>query len=130
MWGMDIIMKLPFLLAIVAALITGFFSMMDNKELNQTCFRMIVALIIFYILGTFAKSTITAIVDEQEKARQEEERRKNEELEREKLQNIQDEKSNQEGHLGKKLDLVADDLIDDGFSPLDLSQAVRTKMKE
>jgi hypothetical protein len=50
--------------------------------------------------------------------------------EQEQLEIEKAEKLKQEEHLGANLDLVTDDRLDDGFTPLDLSQAIRTKVNE
>lgn len=132
---METIMKIPFLLAMMAALVTGFISVMKNAGTNQTCLRMIIALVSFYIIGTILSSTLSRIVEEQ--SRQKQEAEKQQKLEEEKLELLKREQENtekvkQEGHkhIGTKLDLVADGDTDDGFSPLDLSQAIKTKMNE
>ncbi len=128
---MEIIMKIPFLLAILAALITGFFSIAGNKDLNETCIRMIIAMVSFYLIGLFAKSTFKSIVEEQNRQKAEAEKLKmEEELEKQRLAGEQAEQTEKNDYLGKKIDFRADEEIDDGFTPLDLTKAVRTKMKE
>ncbi|HEY5583620.1 MAG TPA: hypothetical protein VIK78_03910 [Ruminiclostridium sp.] len=118
-------MKIPFLLAMLAALLTGFICLTNSLDTNQTCIRMIIAMVVFYLIGVFVSSTLTNVVEEQNKQKLEAEKQKweQEKLEKEKL-----EKLNQEKHLGTNLDLVTDNKLDDGFSPLDLSQAIRTKV--
>ncbi len=126
---METIMKIPFLLAMTASLITGLVSIMHNASTNQTCVRMIVALICFYLLGIIVSKTLTGIIEEQNRKKDEAEKlQKLEELRLMELERA--EKLKQEDHLGTNLDLVADSSIDDGFSPLDLSQAIRTKVNE
>lgn len=122
---METIMKIPFLLAMLAALLTGFISIANKADTNQTCIRMIIALVIFYLIGTFVSSTLKNIVEEQNKQKLEEEKKIREQEKLEKAEKIK-----QEAHLGANLDLVADNKLDDGFSPLDLSQAIRTKVNE
>lgn len=130
---METIMKIPFLLAMAASIITGVISISGNSSTNQTCIRMIIALIGFYVLGKILSSTLAGIVKEQNKLKLEAERQQ--QLEQFKLEQIKQEqemngKLKQEEHLGTKLDLFADSSQDDGFSPLDLSQAIRTKVNE
>lgn len=129
---METIMKIPFLFALFAAIITGLLSINNDRDLNQTCFYMIIAMAIFYFVGVLLRTTITGIIEEQNKLKQqaENEKKELERQERLKLEKERAEKLANEKHLGKNLDLVADNDLDDGFSPLDLSQAVRTKMKE
>ncbi|EPR13100.1 hypothetical protein [Ruminiclostridium papyrosolvens] len=129
---METIMKIPFLFALFAAIITGLIGISNNKSMNQTCMYMIIAMLIFYFIGTILKTTITGIVEEQnklkEQAEKEKKERENQEILRIEKENA--EKLAKEQHLGNILDLVADSNLDDGFTPLDLSQAVRTRMKE
>ena len=127
---METIMKIPFLLAMTASLITGLVSILYNSSTNQTCIRMIVALICFYLLGLIVSKTLTGIIEEQKAKKDEAE--KQQKLEELNLIQEQEraEKLKQEDHLGTNLDLVTDSSLDDGFSPLDLSQAIRTKVNE
>ena len=118
-------MKIPFLLAILAAILTGLYSITNKMDTNQTCIRMIIALVSFYLVGKFVSSTLTNIVEEQNIQKLEAEIQMREKLDKEKA-----EKLKQEEHLGSNLDLFADNKLDDGFSPLDLSQAIRTKVNE
>jgi len=124
---METIMKIPFLLALLAALITGVISITNNFNTNQTSIRMIIAMVSFYLIGVIVSSTLKSIVEDQNKQKLEAQAKIREE---EMLARLETEKIKQEEHLGSKLDLVADNEIDDGFSPLDLSQAVRTKINE
>lgn len=129
---METIMKIPFLFALFAAIITGLIGISNTKSLNQTCIYMIIAMVIFYFIGTLLKATITGIIEEQNKLKEQVEREKKEKEKQERLA-IEKEKApklGKEQHLGNNLDLVADSNLDDGFTPLDLSQAVRTRMKE
>ncbi|EGD46004.1 hypothetical protein Cpap_0610 [Ruminiclostridium papyrosolvens DSM 2782] len=129
---METIMKIPFLFALLAAIITGLIGISNNRSVNQTCIYMMIAMVIFYFIGTLLKATITGIVEEQNKlkAQAEREKKEKENQERLRIEREKAEKLGKEQHLGKNLDLVADSNLDDGFTPLDLSQAVRTRMKE
>lgn len=122
---METIMKIPVLLAILSALVTGVISISNNTSTNETCFRMIVAMVSFYFIGLIVSSNITNIAEEQNKQKLEAEK-----LQKEQEKLVMAEKLKQEEYLGAKLDLVADSKLDDGFSPLDLSQAIRTKVRE
>ncbi|QNU68810.1 hypothetical protein EHE19_008410 [Ruminiclostridium herbifermentans] len=125
---METIMKIPFLLAILASIITGAISIVNNAGTNKTCVRMIFAMIIFYIIGLLVSKTIISIVEEQNKQKLEAEKKKEEEEMFEKAKASA--KVKKPEHLGNTLDLSTEEEIDDGFTPFDLSQAVKTKMKE
>lgn len=129
-------MKIPFLLALIASIITGAISMVNNAGTNETCIRMILALIIFYVIGLLVRNTVSNIVEEQNSQKAEAEKKK---LEEEMLQKVKANANanintktnvNKAEHLGNTIDLSAKEEIDDGFTPFDLSQAVQTKMKE
>jgi amino acid permease len=122
---MEVIMKIPFLLASFSAIITGLFCFFNRYNTNQTCIRMIVAMIIFYIIGTVIKLTGLEIIKEEENKRLEIERKEREEREQKELEEKR-KSLKEEETLGSKLNLVADD----EFSPLDMTQAIRTKMNE
>lgn len=120
-------MKIPFLLAMLATLVTGVISITNNATTNKTCIRMIVAMVSFYVIGLIVCNTLKSIVEEQNKQKREAEEKLKEE---QKLEKQNAEKLKQEEHLGNNLDLVTGNELDEGFSPLDLSQAIRTKIKE
>ena len=122
---MEILMKTPYLLAILAALVTGIISIADGTDINHASIKMIIAMITFYIIGILVSSILKSIVKEQEKIKQEAENKLKEEREQLAAERLK----NQE-HLGTNLDLFADNNTDDDFTPLDFSQAVRTKMRE
>jgi hypothetical protein len=88
---------------------------------------MIMAMVSFYLIGMFASFNLANIVEEQNKLKLETENKIREE---EMLEKMKTEKLKKEQHLGTNLDLVTGNEIDDGFTPLDLSQAVKTKLKE
>ncbi len=125
---METIMKIPFLIALIASIITGAVSIVNNAETNKTCTSMIISMIVFYIIGLIISKTLSGILNEQNEKKLEAERKIKEEEMLEKAK-IAASKINAE-HLGNTLDLLAEDEIDDGFTPFDLSQAVKTKMKE
>lgn len=125
---METIMKIPFLLAILASIVTGAISIVNNAGTNTTCVRMILAMIVFYVIGLLVSKTISNIVEEQNKRKLEAEKKLLEEelLEKAKVSA----KVKKAAHLGNTLDLSTEEEIDDGFTPFDLSQAVKTKMKD
>ncbi|ACL76369.1 hypothetical protein [Ruminiclostridium cellulolyticum] len=124
---METIMKIPFLFALIAAIITGLIGINNNISLNQNCIHMLIAIVIFYFIGILLRTTINRIIEEQNKLKEQAEKEEQEKL---RIEKEEAEKLAKEEHLGNNLDLVADSNLDDGFTPLDLSQAVRTRMKE
>lgn len=116
---MDKIVKIPLILALLSAIITGFFCSINKYDTNQTCMRMIIAMLVFYILGIIIKSTITGIYEEVEKTRIENEKKEIEE----KAKSVKQVNEN----VGTKLDLLAGD---DDFQALELSKAIKTTLSE
>lgn len=125
---METIIKIPFFIALIASMITGVISIVNDAETNETCTSMIIAMIVFYIIGVIISKTLSGILSEQNEKKLEAEKKIKEEEMLEKAK-IAASKYNA-GHIGNTLDLLAEDEIDDGFTPFDLSQAVKTKMKE
>lgn len=125
---METIMKIPFLVALIASILTGVVSIVNNTDTNKTCINMIIAMIVFYIIGVVISKTLSSILDEQNEKKLEAEKKIREEEMLEKAKMAVN-KHNAE-HLGNTLDLLTEDEVDDGFTPFDLSQAVKTKMKE
>jgi mannitol-specific phosphotransferase system IIBC component len=114
---MAYIRKLPLLLATSGAVITGLAGYaygVDNKE-NMT--NMVIAMIVFYIVGLLIRNTVNDIAETI--------RKKAEERELEEKKRLAEEKKKEEEEEAKKaeaaknnesiLNLVADEKIDLGF---------------
>lgn len=125
---METIMKIPILVALLASIVTGAISIVNDTEINKTCLRMIIAMIVFYIIGILISKTLSSILEEQNRQKLEAEKKLKEEQALEEAKVAAKQKNDE--HLGKKVDLIAEDKIDDRFTPFDLSQAVKAKMNE
>lgn len=123
---MDHIHKLPFITGGFMAVLTGVASYAAGSGNKSTYVRMAVVMVVFYIVGIYIRNTITAI--NAEKA-EKEERERLEQEEAAALAAMEQQAAQQKAARGQKVDLVADD-SDDGFTPMDVSQAVSAKMKE
>lgn len=124
---METIMKIPLLLALLASLLTGLISILNHVDTNHTCVRMIIALVSFYIIGSVISWTLSNIMEEQNELKREAEMKLKEQ---ERLEMEQALKAMQKEHLGGNLDLVADNKLDNDFSPLDLTQAIRGELNK
>lgn len=141
---MERIQKLPFLAGSLAAIITGIASYAVGIESRAIYLRMAVMMLVFFLIGIYARNTLLSIHEDIEKKKREEEleeaQRQAQMLEEQKAAS-QEGKKAQEHQAGErqstpqahqqpaKLDLVADDSNDD-FKPFDISKAVKAKVNE
>ncbi len=110
---MTYIRKLPLLMALAGAIITGlvgYIHRVNNKE-NMT--NMVITMIIFYVVGLLIRNTISNIVETLNKKAEEREKEEKLRIAEEKKKAQEEEKDK---NLGKSLDLVADDKFDLGIS--------------
>jgi len=129
--------RLPFMLGVLAAIITGAVSYAAHEEMNTVYLRMVVMMLVFFVLGMYIRWTICKIKKELEikKEKEKEEAKNLEEKQRadNTVQTIKNEASaqqeKQQVNQPHKLDLTAGGQ-DDDFEPLAMSKAVRTKMNE
>ena len=119
---MDRIHRLPFLLGGFMTVIVGAISYSCGSD-NKTIYtRMVIFMVVFYILGIYARNTINGIDKELQEKKQQEEYDKMIKA-TEAAQNSAEE--NQQEH---KLDLIADDSREE-FTPLSLSDVISTTAK-
>lgn len=124
--------KLPLLMALTGAIITGlvgYTHRVNNKE-NMT--NMVITMIIFYVVGLLIRNTITSIMETLKK--------KAEERENEEKQRIAEEKKNAkeaelDNNLGQSLNLVADDkydlgISDDEFDELPVADYIKNELRK
>lgn len=125
---MDRIHKLPFLLGGFMTLLVGLISYGSGSD-NKTIYtRMVIFMVVFYLIGIYARNTITAINKELQEKKQQEEYDLMKEKEIEAAQN-KPEGHNQAKQPEHLLDLIADDSQDE-FTPLSLSDVISNKIKE
>lgn len=126
---MNGIHKLPFLLGGFMALISGVISYACGTNSRTTYIRMAVAMVVFYIVGSYIKNTLYTIQAELK------EKKEQELLE---AQNAEESQTNQNPLAASsqaapagehRINLVASD-SEDGFSPLTISRIIASKSKE
>ena len=140
---MEHIQKLPFLAGCLAAIITGICGYAAGVGSQTLYLRMAVMMLVFFLIGIYARSTILSIHEDREKKKMEKELEEAQEqalLNEEQKAAPQDNKplEHQAGEhqtapqahtQAPKLDLVADD-SDNDFKPFDISKAIKTKLNE
>ncbi|MDP4179459.1 MAG: hypothetical protein Q8942_00015 [Bacillota bacterium] len=78
---MNYIQRFPFIISSIMAIVIGFISYKGADYLKDTCVKMTIGLIIFYMLGIVARRIFTDIYEELDRKRKEE--LEKEEMERE-----------------------------------------------
>ena len=128
---MEKIRKIPFILGIFMALLIGFISELMSVTKQEIYIRMAMGLVVFFVIGLFARNVFIKIIEElEEKKRLEDIETKRLEDEekskkRKKKKRYEDEK--EEGRLvGNNLDLETDD----NFKIDDISGAVSNQLDE
>ena len=70
---MHYIRKLPLILALAGAIITGFIGRVSGLPDRENIFRMTIVMIMFFITGSIIRNTVTGIIDDIRKKQAEEE---------------------------------------------------------
>jgi len=70
---MHYIRKLPLILALAGAIITGFIGRVSGLPDRENIFRMTIVMIMFFITGSIIRNTVTGIIDDIRKKQTEEE---------------------------------------------------------
>ncbi|KNY28355.1 hypothetical protein [Pseudobacteroides cellulosolvens] len=83
---MDYVQRFPFIISAVMAIVIGTISYTGKDDLKQTCIKMTIALVIFYIIGASARSVLYSIHEELEKRKEEMEKANNEEVNNEEVE--------------------------------------------
>ncbi|MGI6086128.1 MAG: hypothetical protein ACOYIF_11970 [Acetivibrionales bacterium] len=112
---MDYIRKLPLLMALSGAIITGLVGYVHQVRNNENMTNMIITMIIFYITGLLIRGTVLDIIESNR--RKEEERIKEEKRladEKKKEERKQSKKSDESS--GSTLNLVVDETLNPGIS--------------
>lgn len=117
---MQYLQKLPLLLALAAAFLSGLLGFIRQSSQKNILIQMTIVMIVFFVIGLFARAILTNIQQQVEQKKQEE-LRKQKELEQEALE--------QEMGLGKNIDLKAGELDDEAFDPLPVSEFIRKELK-
>ena len=118
---MRYIHRLPFIMGTLAAIIAGMLSFKQDIAPRDIYVRMCVCLVVFMIIGLYARSTLEGIAQEVEKKKKQE---MVEALEAQKVAQAEGKAST------STLDYKIDDDYGEDFSPLTVSDIIKTKTKD
>lgn len=132
---MDYIRKLPLLMALSGAIITGLVGYTHQVNNNENMINMLIAMVIFYVVGLLIRGTVLDIIEtnrKKEEARIKEEERiaKEKEKEEKKLK-----KQNAEKGSGSTLDIIADEdlnlgMTEEEFEALPVADYITNELKK
>ena len=111
---MDYIRKLPLLMALAAAIITGLMGYINQVRNNENMTNMLIVMVVFYIVGLLIRGTILEAIEtnrKKEEERIQEEKRIAAEKEKEEKRK----KKENEKDSGGSIDMVADEDLDQGI---------------
>ncbi len=121
---MQYLQKLPLLLALAAAFMSGLLGFIRQSSQKSILIQMTIVMTLFFVVGLFVRAMLTNIqqqIEQKKQEEQQEEMRKQMELEKERLE--------QEKGLGKNIDLKAGDMADEAFDPLPVSEFIKKELK-
>jgi uncharacterized membrane protein YuzA (DUF378 family) len=121
---MEFVKKLPFILGAIMAVIVGIVSFDINTDISDIYIRMSVSMVVFFVLGLYAKNIIEKITSEIQEKKAEQELRELEEQAR-----IEEERLIAEQEAKKKhvVDVVVGENYGEDFSPLTVSEYINNK---
>ncbi len=127
--------RLPFVSGCMAAVLAGIISYIAGADSQTIYIRMAVMMLVFFVLGVYVRNTVYSIkrqnaIREMEKELEEEQRQKK--LKEEKIAEAMAAKKNAANmaRAAQTIDMTAGDTDQEGFEPLGIAQAIRTKTKE
>jgi phosphate/sulfate permease len=137
---MDYIRKLPLLMAISSAIITGLVGYMHQVQNNENMTNMLITMVIFYIVGLLIRGTVldaieTNRIKEEEKLEEEKRLAKEEEKRIAKEKEEEKQKQTAEKASGSILDIAADEDINLGineeeFDALPIADFITNELKK
>jgi uncharacterized membrane protein YuzA (DUF378 family) len=121
---MRYLQKLPLLLALAAALITGLVGFARHNAQKDILIHMVLVMVLFFVLGLYSRFTLTNINNQIEKKKKEKEQ---EELK--KQQELEQQAKEKEMGLGRNIDFTAGETDEDAFDPLPVSEFIQKELK-
>ncbi len=131
---MDYIRKLPLLMALAAAIITGLMGYINHVRNNENMTNMLIVMVIFYIVGLLIRGTVLEAIETNRK--KEEDRIKEEKrIAAEKEKEEKRQKQNKEKDSGSSINMVADEdlnlgIREDEFQALPIADYITKEFKE
>jgi len=132
---MAYIRKLPLLLALSGAIVTGlagYAHRLSNKE-NMT--NMVIAMVVFYVVGLFVRYTVNDIVETIKRKAEERELEEKKRLAEERKKEEEAQKAAMADNTESILNLVADEKIDlgiddDEFNELPIAEYIKNELRK
>ncbi|NLO38301.1 MAG: hypothetical protein GX115_02345 [Ruminiclostridium sp.] len=121
---MRYLQKLPLLLALAAAFLTGLIGFVSQASQKVILTRMVLMMVVFFVIGLFTRSTLLNIKDQVEQKKNEREAE-----ERKQKQELEKKQKEQEMGLGNNIDLSAGAEDEDTFEPLPVSEFIKKELK-
>jgi len=112
------------LLALAAAFLSGLMGFIRRSPQKEVLLQMVLVMVLFFVIGLFARATLLNIQDQVErkkKEREQEELKKKQELEKQSME--------KEMGLGKTIDFTAGKANEDAFDPLPVSEFIKKELK-
>jgi hypothetical protein len=132
---MAYIRKLPLLLALTGAIITGLAGYVHRVNNKDNMANMVIAMVVFYVVGLFIRNTINNIVDTIRQKAEERELEEKRLLAEEKKKEEEAEKAEMADDAGSIVNLVADDkydigISDDEFNELPITDYIKNELRK
>lgn len=134
---MSYIRKLPLLMGLAGAILTGLVGNINRVDNNRNMATMLVVMIALYIIGLLIRSTIKDSIETHKRKEQEREREKEEiRIEAEKKKREEAESAAKaKAELSSTIDLLADEelvsgLDENDFSNLPITEYIKSELKE
>lgn len=125
---MQYLQRLPLLLALAGSLVSGLLSLLCLRTHNEVLFQMVLSMIIFYIVGFFIRSMVINVKTQVDAKRLKLEADERAQKEKEEIEEKKKEKTDL--FLGKHIDFKVNDLSEDSFEPLPVSEFIKKELKD
>jgi flagellar biosynthesis/type III secretory pathway M-ring protein FliF/YscJ len=120
---MEFVHRLPFILGAVMSVIVGIVSFAINTDISDIYIRMAIIMVVFFVLGLYAKNIIEKITSEIQEKKAEQELKELEEQAR-----IEEERIKAEQEAKKHVvDVAVGEDYGEDFSPLTVSEYINRK---
>lgn len=119
---MDFIHKLPFILGAFMTIMVGGISYRNDITGQALYIRMAISITVFYILGIYIRKMLKNTISDIQKRKEEEERERQEEEKKQREKDSEDENYEK----GSSFDVKVGE--DEDFSPLKVSEVIKSKI--
>lgn len=131
---MDYIRKLPLLMGLTGAILTGLMGYAHQVHNNKNMANMLIAMVVFYIIGMMIRNTLTDIVEVNKRKAQEREAEEKRLALEKKKEEEEKEAAEAENDTQSILNLVANEELDLGmgeeFSDLPIADYIKNELRK